>query len=266
MGVSLQRAQAASAAGAQLWYLRQTNASAEYAGFATGLVSGFPALQTTMARAFVADKMSLTLTPAQVAAAKEKLRHGPPAAFTQVLEVAAAPYQHSSAPEAAALRAAILGATPTMQAELAHLPSKTLVLPAVFASSSITTPEVHLASALRSYANIILQPVPLASPAAVAERPELEAGFVLDGESQEQATDALHETTEALEGVSAVAKQFGGEAGEGAAETSFEPLGEAFGYAFAASAFFEAGAALDVGADADGGGGEAGGHDASAGT
>jgi hypothetical protein len=266
MGVSLQRAQAASAAGAQLWYLRQTNASADYAGFAAGLVSGFPALQTTMARAFVADKMSLTLTPAQVVAAKAKLRHGPPAAFTQVLEVAAAPYQHSGAPEAAALRAAILGATPTLQAELAQLPSKALVLPAVLASSSITAPEVRLASALRSYAISILQPVPLASPAAVAERPELEAGFVLDGESQGQATDALHETTEALEGVSAVAKQFGGEAGEGAAETSFEPLGEAFGYAFAASAFFEAGAALDVGADADGGGGEAGGHDASAGT
>ena len=51
----------------------------------------------------------------------------------------------------------------------------------------------------------------------------------------------------------------------GAAETSFEPLGEAFGYAFAASTFFEAGAALDVGADADGGG-EAGGPGASAGS
>ncbi len=264
MGVSLRRAQAASAAGAQLWYLRQTNASAEYAGLAAGLVSGFPALQTTMARAFVADKMSLTLTPAQVAAAKAKLRHGPPAAFTQVLEVAAAPYQHSSAPEAAALRAAILGATPTLQAELAHLPSTALVLPAVFASSSITVPEVRLASALTSYANSILQPVPGAAPAAVAERPELGAGFVLDGETQGQATEALERLHDALEGLSALAKQFGGEAGEGAAETSFEPLGEAFGYASAASAFFEAGAALDQGADA--GGGEAGGQGASAGS
>lgn len=266
MGVSLQRAQAASVAGAQLWYLHQTNASADYAGFAAGVVSRFPALQTTMARAFVADKMSLTLTPAQVAAAKAKLGHGPPAAFTQVLRVAAAPYQHSTAPEAAALRVAILGATPTLQAELAHLPSKTLVLPAVFASSSITAPEVRLARALRSYANIILQPVPVASPGAVAERPELEAGFVLDGESQGQATEALHITTDALEGVSAVAKQFGGEAGEGAAETSFEPLGQAFGYAFAASTFFEAGAALDQGAEADAGGGEGGGNGASAGS
>ena len=246
MSVSLQRAQAANAAGVQLWYLRQTNASAEYAGFAAGLVSSFPALQTTMARAFVADKMSLTLTPEQVAAAKTELRLGPPAAFAQVLQVAAAPYQHSSAPEAAALRAAIIGATPTLQAELAHLPSKALVLPAVLASSSITTPEVRLASALRSYANSILQPVPGASPAAVAERAGLEMGFVLDGETQGQATEALEKLHDALDGLSALAKQFGGEAGEGAAEASSEPLGEAFGYAFAASTFFEAGAALDV--------------------
>jgi hypothetical protein len=264
MSVSLQRAQAASAGGAQMWYLYQTNASAEYAGLAAGLVSTFPTLQTTMARAFVADKMSLTLTPAQVAAAKAKLRQGPPAAFTQGLTVAAAPYEHSSAPEAAALRAAILGATLTLQAELAHLPSKTLVLPAVFASSSITTPEVRLARALRRYANIILQPVPGAAP--VAERPELAAGFVLDGESQGDATEALHSLHEDLERLSTVAKQFGGEAGEGAAETSFEPLGEAVGYAFAASTFIEAGAALDEGDDGNGGGGEGGGNGDSAGS
>ena len=266
MSVSLQRAQAASAAGAQLWYLRQTNASAEYAGFAAGVVSRFPALQTAMARAFVADKMSLPLTPAQVAAAKAKLREGPPAAFTQVLEVAAAPYQHSSAPEAAALRAAILGATLTLQAELADLPSTALVLPAVLASSSITTPEVRLASAFRSYANSILQPVRVASPAAATERPELAAGPVLDGETQGQATEALDQLETALDGVSALAKQFGGEAAAGAAEGTTEPLGEAFGYAFAASTFIEAGDALSVGGEAGEGGGEGGGQGASAGS
>ncbi len=63
-----------------------------------------------------------------------------------------------------------------------------------------------------------------------------------------------------------MAKQFGGEAGEGAAIHSFEPLGEAFGYAFAASAFIEASDALSVGADADGGGEEGGGQGASAGS
>jgi len=265
MSVSLDRAQAANAAGAQLWYLRQTNASAEYAGFAAALVSRVPALQTTMAQAFVADKMSLTLTPAQVAAAKAKLLQGPPAAFTQMLQVAAAPYQHSSAPEAAALRAAILGATPTLQAELAHLPSKALVLPAVLASSPITTAEVRLASTLRSYANSILQPVRVASPAAATERPELAAGFVLDGETQ-GASEPLEDLENGLDGLSALAKQFGGEAGEGAAETSFEPLGEAFGYAFAASTFIEAGDALAVGGEAGEGGGEGGGPDASAGS
>jgi hypothetical protein len=265
MSVSLQRAQAADAAGAQLWYLRQTNASAEYAGFAADVVSGFPALQTTMAQAFVADKMSLTLTPAQVAAAKAKLRQGPPAAFMQVLQVAAAPYQHSGAPEAAAIRAAILGATPTLQAELADLPATALVLPAVLASSSITTAEVRLASALRSYSHSILLPVREASPAAATERPELGAGPVLDDETQGQASEALENLENGLDGLSALAKQFGGEAGEGAAETSFEPLGEAFGYAFAASVFFEAGAALDEGATADGGG-DGGDQGASAGS
>ena len=135
----------------------------------------------------------------------------------------------------------------------------------MLASSSITTPEVRLASALSSYANSVLQPVPVVSPAAVAERPELAAGFVLDDETQGQASEPLENLNHGLEGLSAVAKQFGGEAGAGAAETSFEPLGEAFGYAFAASTFIEAGAALDVGADADGGG-EAGGPGASAGS
>ena len=264
MDVSLQAAQAASAAGAQLWYLRQTNASADYAGLAAGLVSGFPALQAAMARAFVADKMGLALSPAQVVAAKAKLGNGPPAGFTQALEVAAAPYQGSRAPEAVALRAAILGAAPTLQAEVAVLPATALVLPAVLASSAISVPEVRLASALRSYATSILQPVPGASPAAGAGRPDLGEGLVLDGEAQHQANEALEQLHDALEGLSAVAKQFGGEAGEGAAETSFEPLGEAIGYAFAASAFFEAGAALDVGADAGGEG--AGGPGASAGS
>ena len=266
MGVSLQRAQAASGAGAQLWYLRQTNASADYAGLAAGLVSGFPALQTSMARAFVADKMSLTLTPAQVAVVKMKLRQGPPAVFMQMLQVAAAPYQRSSAPEAAALRAAILASVPTLQAELADLPTTALVLPAVLASSSITTPEVSLARALENYANSILQPVPGASPGAGAERPELGAGFFLDGEPQAGATEALEKLHDGLDGLSALAKQFGGEAVEGAAEGTTEPLGEAFGYAFAASTFIEAGDALAGGADAGGGGGEASGQDASAGS
>jgi hypothetical protein len=264
MDVSLGWAQAASAAGDQLWYLRQTNASAEYAGLAASVVSRLPALQATMTNAFEADKMSLTLSPTQAAAAKAKLQNRPPAGFTQVLEVAAAPYQRSHAPEAVALRAAILGATPTLQAQLADLPATALVLPAVFAESSITSPEMRLASALRSYANSILQPVPGALAAAGAEWPALGAGLVLDGEAQHQATEALEQLHDALEGLSAAAKQLGGEAGEGAAETSFEPLGEAFGYAFAASTFFEAGAALDVGADAGGEG--TGGPGASAGS
>ena len=73
MRVSLDRAQAAASGGAQLWFVRQANASAEYALGASRLVGSFPALQSSVARAFVADKMSVTLTPAQFAAAKAKL-------------------------------------------------------------------------------------------------------------------------------------------------------------------------------------------------
>jgi len=56
MRVSLDRAQAASSGGAQLWFVRQANASAEYALEASRLVGSFPALQASVARAFVADK------------------------------------------------------------------------------------------------------------------------------------------------------------------------------------------------------------------
>lgn len=92
MRVSLDRAQAA-AAGAQLGFVRQTNASAEYALAASRLLARFPALQATMVQAFVTDNMSLTLTPAQFAAAKAKLLHGVPASVHSLLEAAAAAYQ-----------------------------------------------------------------------------------------------------------------------------------------------------------------------------
>ena len=63
MRASLDRAQAALVAGAQLWFVRQANASAEYALAASRLVSTFPALQVDVVHAFVADAMGLSLTP-----------------------------------------------------------------------------------------------------------------------------------------------------------------------------------------------------------
>jgi hypothetical protein len=261
MRVSLDRAQAALAAGATLWFVRQTNASAEYALAASRLLGSFPALQATMVRAFVADKMSLTLTPAQFAAAKAKLLSGLPASFTHLLKVAAAAYQTSKVPEVAALKAAILDTRPIEQT-LAHIAPKILVLPAVLASSSVTAPEVRLAAELNGYADTILRPVPASALGGMSGRLEPDARFLADGEAGEQAGEALHGVHEGFDGLSAVAKTVGGEAGEGAAETSFEPLGEAFGYAFAFVAFQEANAAFGEGAGA--GGSEGGGSSDSA--
>jgi hypothetical protein len=258
--VSLDRAQAsasATSAGARVWLVRQTNAGAEYALAASRLVGSFPALQAAVVQAFVADKMSLTLTPAQFAAAKAKLLRGLPASYTHLLDVVAAAYQPSTVPEVAAMKAAVLNTQPIEQA-LADAAPRALVLPGVLGSSSLTGPEVRLAAALKGYADTILQPVPASVLGGMSRRLEPNARLVADGEAGEQG-EALHGVHEGFEGLSAVAKTFGGVAGAGAAETSFEPLGEAFGYAFAAVAFSEAGAAFDQGSGAGGEGNGAGG-------
>ena len=66
-----------------------------------------------MARAFVADKMSVTLTPAQFAAARAKLLGSLPSPFIHLLELAATAFQPSTVPEVALLRAAILDTSPS---------------------------------------------------------------------------------------------------------------------------------------------------------
>ena len=139
MRVSLDRAQAAASGGVQLWYVRQANASAQYALGASRLIGGFAALQASVARAFVADKMSVTLTPAQFATAKAKLLQGLPSPFIQLLELAATPFQPSTVPEVALLRAAILDTSPLEQV-LTQAAPRTLVLPEALASSSVTAP------------------------------------------------------------------------------------------------------------------------------
>ncbi len=159
MRASIDRAQAASSAGAQLWFVRQANASAEYALGASKLVGSFPALQARVARAFVADKMSVTLTAAQLATAKVKLLGGLPSPYIHLLELAADAFQPSTVPEVALLRAAILDTSPLEQV-LTQATLRTLVLPAALASSSVIAPEARLASALKGFADGLLQPVP----------------------------------------------------------------------------------------------------------
>jgi hypothetical protein len=263
IGVSLDRALAAASAGAQLWLVRQANASAEYALSASRLLGRFPALQAAMVRGFVADRMTLTLTAAQFAAARAKLRRGLPASFTHLLAVAAAAYQPTTVPEVAALRAAILD-TGAIEQALAHMAPRALALPAVLASSAVTAPEVRLAAALEHYANSILQPVPARALGGMARRLEPDAMFAAaegPGEAVNTAGEAFHGLHEAFEGASAGAKTFGGEAATGAAE-GLEPLGEALGLAFAGVAFYDASQAFGDGAGE--GAGEGGGSSSAA--
>ena len=112
------------------------------------------------------------------------------------------------------------------------------MLPAALVSSSVTAPEVRLAAALKGYADTILQPVPASALGETAGRARAGVRSAAD-ETGEQLGEIYHTVSEGFEGVSAGLKTFGGEAGAGAAEF-FEPVGEAFGYAFAVVAFQEA--------------------------
>ncbi|HTV11973.1 MAG TPA: VWD domain-containing protein [Acidimicrobiales bacterium] len=252
MRVALDRERAALSAHAKTSAQSQADASANYALVASRLVGTLPSLQSGMARALLADKMSLTLTPAQFEAGKARLLRGLPAYFTHVLQLLAAPYQPSSVPEVAALRADILDAAPIQRA-LARMAPRALVLPAALAASAATAPEVRLAAALETYADDILRPVPASRLGAASRLLEPGARLVPDEEAEYQASEGLHIADTAFQGVAAGAQTFGGEAGVGAAETSFTPLGEAFGEAFAYYAYQQATSAFG-GGEGEGGG------------
>jgi von Willebrand factor type D domain len=253
MRVALDRAQAATSAGAQLWVVRQANASAEYALSASSQLVRFPALQAAVVKAFVADGMSVTLTPEQIAAAKAKFLHRLPVSLKRLLAVAAAPYQPTTVPEVAALRAAILDTVPLEQA-VAHASPRTLVLPAAFASSSVIAAEARLSAALKDFANTVLQPVPESALGALAGR------FVPSAEcfGEEDLAEALEGVSDAFDAMADANKFIGGEAAEAAAE-SLEPIGTGAGYLYAIIVFYKVGAAFNNGAGEGGGGGGSGG-------
>ncbi|HXW80875.1 MAG TPA: VWD domain-containing protein [Acidimicrobiales bacterium] len=253
MRVALDRAQAALSAGAEPSYDSQTNASAEYALVASRLLGSMPGLRTNVVRAFVADRMSLSLTPAQFAAGKTRFLRGLPASFTHLLEAIAAAYQPSTVPEVGALRAAIVDTKPIAQA-LALMPPSAVVLPAAaLGSSQVTASEAHLAAALEAYADVILPPVPASRLGAVSERFEPGARLVANGESEEQATEALHTLSEAFESVSKTTTTPAAESAAGEGEAFYGPLGEAFGEAFSYYAFQQANDAFGAGAGAGAG-------------
>ncbi len=255
MRVGLDRAQAATAAGAPLWVVRQANVSAQYALAASDALEALPGLQAAVGRAFVADKMTVSLTAAQSATAKARLLRALPASFSVLAKLAAAAYQPATVPEVARARAAILG-TASFERAVAGITPEALVLPANLVPESATAAETGLATALRSYAEGILQPLPARGLLGTRGRlvPAGEGCGPSDYEVGENLLDANHW----FEGGSAIFKDLGGEAGEGAAESS-EFLGAAFGYAFAAFAFWQAGQQFNLGPDGGGGGGGGGG-------
>ena len=256
MRVSLDRAQAAASGGSQLWSVRQANASAEYALGASRLVGGFPALQANVARAFLTDKMSVTLTPAQFATGKAKLLRGLPSSFVSLLQLAAAAFQPSTVPEVTLLRAGILDTSPIQQV-LTQATPRTLVLPAALAASSVTAPEARVAAALKSYGDNILQPVAPSALGGAAGDLEPATRFFASGEEGhsslgESLGEALHIATDAFEAAADGAKF----AEEAETAEALEPAAEGLGYAFAAVAFNEANAAFGEGAaPGEGGGG-----------
>ena len=132
-----------------------------------------------------------------------------------------------------------------------------MVLPAALASSSVTVPEVHLAAALKSYADNILQPVAPSALGGAAGGLEPAARFFASGEEGhsslgESLGEALHVATDAFEAAADGAKF----AEEAETAEAFEPAAEGLGYAFAAVAFNEANAAFGEGAaPGEGGGG-----------
>ena len=255
MRVSLDRAQAALSAGAESSYNSQTDASAEYALVASRLMGNLPSLRASVVRAFVANKMSLTLTPAEFATGKARWLRGVPESVTHLLEAEAAAYQPSTVPEVAALRAAILDTKPIDQA-LAGLSPRAVVLPAAaLGSTAVTTSEAHVAAALEAYADAVLQPAPASRLGAVSERFEPEARLVADGEPQEQATEALHTLSEAFESLSSATTTPAAESAAGEGEAFFGPLGEGFGEAFAYYAFQQANEAFGEGTGAGEGAG-----------
>ena len=170
---------------------------------ASRLVGGFPALQANVARAFLTDKMSVTLTPAQFATEKAKLLRGLPSSFVHLLQLAATAFQPATVPEVALLRAGILNTSPIQQV-LTQATPRTLALPAALAASSVTAPEVGEAAALKSYGDNILQPVAPSALGGATGGLEPAARFFASGEEGhsslgESLGEALHVATDAFQ-------------------------------------------------------------------
>jgi hypothetical protein len=155
---SLDRAEAAAAAGNQRWLERQADVSAKYALEASTVLKGLPRLNAAIESTFVADRLALAITPKQFSAGQaEVAHHGLPSAVTHLLDVAAGALRPQANTEVKALRALLLDTTAFKQAIVRATPTS-LDLQDVLGPRSLLAAEDRAAAALESYADHILPP------------------------------------------------------------------------------------------------------------
>ena len=153
---SLDRAEAAAAAGNQLWLQRQADASANYARQAVAVLNGLGRLDAAVESTFVADRLALAITPAQFRAGQaEVAHHGLPPAVTHWLGVAAGALRPPANAEVKALRAFLVDTTAFKQAMVRATPTP-LDLQEVLGSPSLLAADGRAAAALESYADHVL--------------------------------------------------------------------------------------------------------------
>ena len=153
---ALDRAAGATAAGNQLWFGRQVDASANYALEAAELLQEFSPLRAVVVKAFTADGLTLKLTSHQFAEAQADLAHGLPSTFTKLLRTAAAAVQPQANSEVKAFTTVLLN-TKALELAIAKATPTSLDLPAVFGSRLLTAAEARVAAALSGYATDVLQ-------------------------------------------------------------------------------------------------------------
>jgi hypothetical protein len=153
---ALDRAAGATAAGNQLWFGRQADASANYALEAAELLQEFSPLRAAVVKAFTAEGLTLKLTSHQFAEAQTGLAHGLPSNFTKLLLTAAAAVQPQTNSEVKAFTTVLLN-TKALQRVIAKAKPTSLDLPTLFGSRLLTAAEARVAAALAGYADYVLQ-------------------------------------------------------------------------------------------------------------
>lgn len=153
--VSLDRMEAAGVTGNEPWLARQAGAVAGEERALAGLLTSFPELQARLVRSFVADKLTLSLSAAQVVRAQAALAGAKPPELTHLLDLAASSLRPNGNGEVRTLARLISDVAP-LQREAVRAKAAALELPAAFDPNALVSAENGLAVALRSSAVALL--------------------------------------------------------------------------------------------------------------